>query len=207
EPVSVDVHVLASTNRNLEEMVADGTFRQDLFYRLNVIPLVLPPLRDRKADIPSLANHFLVKFSQNYGRDIKPFSGPVQQAFLLNKWLGNVREMENVIERAVLLSQGEMYQMADFWDDLPEEIAESGAVPAEVVWQTPSEQSADTHSPVNIHADDGSLVSLRDVERQMILHALQKTDNNRTHAAKMLGISVRTLRNKLHEYRNSGLLV
>ncbi len=207
EPTPVDVHVVASTNRNLEEMVAEGTFRQDLFYRLNVIPLVLPPLRERKTDIPILAHHFLVKFSESYGREIKEFSAPVQREFLKNKWLGNVREMENVIERAVLLSQSATYQLADFWDDLPEKTEDDDAMPAQVDWQTPPVQPADVHGPVNIHADDGSLVSLRDVERQMILHALHKTDNNRTHAAKMLGISVRTLRNKLHEYRSFGLLV
>lgn len=207
EPVVVDVHVVASTNRNLEEMVMDGTFRQDLFYRLNVIPLVLPTLRDRKSDIPILARYFLEKFSEIYGREIKPFSEAVQQEFLNNTWTGNVREMENLVERAVLLCQTDQYQLEDFWDDLSEESQSGEPAVNTVVWHTPAPAVNSVESPVNIHTDDGSLVSLKNVERQMILHALEKTDNNRTHAAKMLGISVRTLRNKLHEYRNSGLLV
>jgi two-component system response regulator FlrC len=206
EPISVDVHVVASTNRNLTEMVEEGTFRQDLFYRLNVIPLVLPPLRDRKTDIPILAQYFLEKFSKTYGREMKAFSDPVKREFLANNWTGNVREMENLVERAVLLCQTEIYQLEDFWDDLAEN-NEAEPDPASVVWQTPPSRESPSSSPVQIHAEDGSLVSLKNVERQMILHALEKTDNNRTHAAKMLGISVRTLRNKLHEYRNSGLVV
>ncbi len=205
-PVSVDVHVVASTNKDLEAMVADGTFRQDLFYRLNVIPLLLPPLRDRKTDIPILANHFLEKFSQNYQRGMKEFSEPVQQEFLVNPWTGNVREMENLIERAVLLCQTKTYQMEDFWDNLPESSSSTDAPAVEVVWQSPVVEPTE-ELPIKIHADDGSLVTLKNVERQMILHALEKTDNNRTHAARMLGISVRTLRNKLHEYRNAGLVV
>ena len=207
EPVVVDVHVVASTNRNLQEMVAEGTFRQDLFYRLNVIPLVLPPLRERKTDIPILAHHFLEIFSQRYQRDIKLFSEAVQQEFLASNWTGNVREMENLVERAVLLCQTPTYQLEDFWDDLSEDDTNPKTPTSDVVWQTPVVPQPETQSPVNIHEDDGSLVSLKNVERQMILHALEKTDNNRTHAARMLGISVRTLRNKLHEYRNSGLLV
>ena len=207
EPVHIDVHVVASTNRNLEEMVAEGSFRQDLFYRLNVIPLVLPLLRERKTDIPILANHFLQKFSQVYQREIKEFSSSVQQEFLVNPWPGNVREMENLIERAVLLCQTPTYQLEDFWDDIPVAGHLSEPDLVEVAWQSPVGAISSDDSPINIHADDGSLVSLKDVERQMILHALQKTDNNRTYAARMLGISVRTLRNKLHEYRNTGVLV
>ncbi len=207
EPVVVDVHVVASTNRNLKDMVAEGTFRQDLFYRLNVIPLLLPPLRERKSDIPVLAQYFLEKFSRIYDRELKPFSESVQRAFLADNWTGNVREMENLVERAVLLCQTPNYQLEDFWDDIPEESSGTDSVVSPLVWHASPVAAPAEDSPVKIHADDGSLVSLKNVERQMILHALEKTDNNRTHAAKMLGISVRTLRNKLHEYRNSGLLV
>ena len=201
-PVKVDVHVLATTNRNLEEMIKEGTFRADLFYRLNVIPLHLPPLRERPADIPILAQYFLDKFSKQYKKESKPFSPSVQDYFLSYAWPGNVREMENIIERAVLLNQTDSYILPDFGDDIEQSPAPSSDEPRKP-WPTPPNPGTDQIQTI---ASDGTLVSLKDVERQMILHALQKTDNNRTHAAKMLGISVRTLRNKLNEYRTKGMI-
>ncbi len=203
-PVKVDVHVVASTNRDLAEMVKEGTFRQDLFYRLNVIPLRLPSLAQRPSDIPLLAQYFLEKFSSQYNKELKKFSEPVRRYFLDHDWPGNVRELENLVERAVLLSQEGAYVLEDFLDEVVPESSADSPVPQ---WQVP-EPSCHGNDAQDIQTctHDGGIMPLKDVERQMILHALQKTDNNRTHAAKMLGISVRTLRNKLHEYRTKGIL-
>lgn len=203
-PVKVDVHVVATTNRDLTEMVKEGSFRQDLFYRLNVIPLRLPALVDRREDIPLLAQFFVEKYTSQYDKEIKEFSEAVRKYFLEYEWPGNVREMENLVERAVLLSQGRSYVLDDFWDDAPPEPV--AAAPAEVAWQAAAPVARPNNQAIQPFSDDGGVLPLKDVERQMILHALQKTDNNRTHAAKMLGISVRTLRNKLHEYRNMGIV-
>jgi len=195
-PVKVDVHVLATTNRDLQEAVREGTFRQDLFYRLNVIPLRLPPLSERPEDIPLLAEFFIEKYSSRYHKSVKPLSKASLAHFMANQWPGNVREMENLVERAVLLSAGDELEPWDFWDDV-EMPAAAGAADGLV---TAGEGEA-------LLDENGEMKSLKDVERQMILQALRKTDDNRTHAAKMLGISVRTLRNKLQEYRQQGILL
>ncbi len=201
-PVHVDVHVVATTNRVLEEAVQEGTFRQDLYYRLNVIPLNLPSLKDRRGDIPLLAEFFIKKYTSQYSKELKELSPATMSRFQEYEWPGNVREMENLIERAVLLSNGAALEPWDFWDDVErpaqtevQHVASSSAAEAGEV------QAANTSAAVDI-----GLQPLKDVERQMILQALTQTDNNRTHAAKILGISVRTLRNKLHEYRSQGLV-
>lgn len=199
-PVKFDVHVLATTNRNLSEAVEQGTFRQDLFYRLNVIPLRLPALRDRVGDIMLLADHFITRYSSQYKKPTKKFSRAARQRCLEYAWPGNVRELENMIERSVLLSRGGEIEPWDLWDEedqTPEPVGDvDGADTMEQASLTGNTMFAD---------DSGQMVSLREVERQMIRQALQQTDNNRTHAAKMLGISVRTLRNKLNEYRSQGV--
>jgi DNA-binding NtrC family response regulator len=195
-PVRVDVHVVATTNRDLEEAVREGAFRQDLFYRLNVVPLRLPALRERQGDIPILAEHFVEKYTTMYAKPVKSLSEAVQRRFLAHTWPGNVREMENLMERAVLLSTGNQLECWDFWEDEDAPSAE-GQVPPGVM--TAANQAA-------VGPAGSEMISLKEAERQMILQALQKTDNNRTHAARMLGISVRTLRNKLHEYRSQGLM-
>ena len=199
-PVKVDVHVVATTNRNLEEAAKNGEFRQDLYYRLNVIPLTLPPLRERKNDIERLAAHFIARFSQQYGKDVKKMSKAAWQRFQQYDWPGNIREMENLVERAVLLSLSEELEPWDFWDE------ETDGEVADKPLTFAAEAEAFQPAAAAGEATEGGMASLRDVERQMIMQALQKTDDNRTHAARMLGISVRTLRNKLHEYRLQGLI-
>jgi two-component system response regulator FlrC len=201
-PVKFDVHVLATTNRNLSEAVEQGTFRPDLFYRLNVIPLRLPSLKERGGDILLLSDHFIKHYACQYKKTVKPLSQRARQRFLDYAWPGNVREMENMIERAVLLSQGPEIEPWDLWD---EEEAPAASAP---LLDVPAAGLATTASDPDpaIFADDlRQMAPLREVERQMIRQALQQTDNNRTHAAKILGISVRTLRNKLNEYRNQGI--
>ena len=197
-PVKFDVHVLAATNCNLSEAVEQGRFRQDLFYRLNVIPLHLPALKERRGDIPLLAEHFLARYSQQYAKPAKRLSSRANARFLAYDWPGNVREMENMIERAVLLSHGPEIEPWDLWDEEePAGREETLSSPARL---------PEISGPAEIFAGaGGQMVPLREVERQMIRQALKQTDNNRTHAARMLGISVRTLRNKLNEYRSQGI--
>ena len=197
-PVKVDVHVVATTNRNLEQSVQDGDFRQDLFYRLNVIPLTLPPLRERKNDILLLADYFISHYSGQYSKEAKRMSQRSINRFLGYAWPGNIREMENLVERAVLLSLSDELEPWDFWDE------DTDGAGMDIF--SGSSAGQDGSPVVNFADENGGIISLKEVERQMILQALQKTDDNRTHAAKMLGISVRTLRNKLHEYRSKGLL-
>ena len=175
-PVAIDTRVLATTNRNLDEMVAESTFRQDLFYRLNVVRLVLPPLRERPGDILPLAHYFLKRSAAVNNLPEKKLADSAENALLGHHWPGNVRELENTLERAVLLAEGETIQPEDLF---PGEQHKSGGT--------------DYHE-----ADD---LSLKRMEKRMIHAAIDRHGGNRTHAAKVLGISVRTLRNKLNEYK------
>jgi DNA-binding NtrC family response regulator len=178
KPIPIDVRIIAISNIDLKNAVKEGAFRQDLFYRLNVIPLTLPPLRKRKGDIPLLANHFLKKFSADNGKEMKRISE--QTVSLLQKydWKGNVRELENTIERAVLLGSGEVL--------LPKHL-----------FLEKSEGSG--QHPIPLKAG----LSLREMEKQLIFKTLKEVNDNRTRAAKLLGISIRTLRNKLREYKEN----
>ncbi|MBW2151751.1 MAG: sigma-54-dependent Fis family transcriptional regulator [Deltaproteobacteria bacterium] len=179
-PVPVDVRVIATTNRNIQEAIGSERFRKDLFYRLNVIPIKVPPLRSRKDDIPLLVNHFIEKYNEIDGRNVKCLTKEALAKLCQIPFFGNVRELENIIERAVLLSDG---QTIDEKDLLLEETYH------ENTQQTASAQSEILPGP------------LKEVEKKIIFRALDETNGNRTHAAKILGISVRTLRNKLNEYK------
>ncbi|MBU4177138.1 MAG: sigma-54-dependent transcriptional regulator [Desulfurivibrionaceae bacterium] len=201
-PCKIDVHVLATTNRDLEQAVKEGAFRQDLYYRLNVIPLKLPPLRERREDVGLLVDFFIRKYAAQYGKPEKKPSAGVWARLSDYDWPGNVREMENLIERAMLLSQGSDLELWDFWDDVePPARIDSPAVEVSPPSGHFAVAAANTSAAMEIGTQ-----TLREVERQMILQALQANDNNRTHAAEILGISVRTLRNKLHEYRSQGMI-
>ncbi len=180
QPVRVDVRVIATTNRNLVQEVQAGRFREDVYYRLSVMPLTLPPLRDRPEDIQLLAEHFA---KRSYQRNRRSWTGISESAVMHLKtrpWRGNVRELENVIERAVLLAGQGPLQIEHFQ----------------------SEEPALTTS-----VSQGACGTIWEMERELILRTLEKHDGNRTHAARTLGISIRTLRNKLREYRqlNGGL--
>ncbi|MFH2093644.1 MAG: sigma-54 dependent transcriptional regulator [Pseudomonadota bacterium] len=184
EPVDVDVRVLATTNRDAKQAVEKGDFREDLFYRLNTIPLVIPPLRLRSNDLELLCEFFIQKYCKIDGLNVK---GMTKQAILLlgrHHFHGNVRELENIIHRAVLLTNSDFIDPNDLMidmADLDHKLPESSGEPEE--GQAPG--------------------SLRDMEEKMIYKALDQTEGNRTHAAKILGISVRTLRNKLNEYKET----
>ena len=206
DPVAIDVRVVATTNRHLEECVRNGKFREDLYYRLNVIPITLPPLRERPGDIQLLVEHFM---RQYLGDNATPLSADVLGELKRYSWPGNVRELQNAVERAAILSKGEAPQKSDFLlagsgqaRPLVQSLASQIVVLSEPNQGTehgiPS-RTFEPPSPLQIRA--GMTVS--DMERSLIMETLRSTGNNRTMAAKMLGISIRTLRNKLHEYNGT----
>jgi two-component system response regulator FlrC len=183
-PIAMEARVIATTNRDLRAMVAAGTFRRDLYYRLHVVPFCLPPLRERPGDVDLLIDHFTARFAA--GRRVA-FAPDALALLRSHSWPGNVRELEHVVERALLLARGPVVTAAELELETDDAMAE--AAPA---------------VPLGFGALAGRTV--HEVERELIIATLKRTNNNRSHAARMLGISVRTLRNKLAEYRGSGLL-
>lgn len=178
QTIKVDTRVIAATNKNLEEEIQAGRFREDLYYRLNVVTVDVPPLRQRREDIPLLADFFLKQYAQKNRRLIKGFTPRATDLLMRYEWPGNVRELENIIERAVIMSRGEMITPLEFPNDLQnldEALKES-----------------------RIDLTPGR--SLKEVEKVLILRTLEETGGNRTHAARILGISRRTLQLKLKEY-------
>ncbi len=174
-PIQVDTRIVATSNRILEQAVEQGKLREDLFFRLNVIQIYLPPLRDRKEDLRALMDHFLQRYAKENGRNIKGFSPQARTLFMEYDWPGNVRELQNAVERAVVLSS--------------EEVLEPGHFLLRGARQKREEEHA-------LRAG----TTVLDMERQLIMKTLEHCNQNRTQAAKLLGISVRTLRNKLKEY-------
>lgn len=185
KPIPIDVRVIASTNADLAELVKKGKFREDLYYRLNVVPVNIPPLRERIDDIEPLANHFVKRYAG--GRKLR-LSGAAVKALQSHKWPGNVRELENAIQRAVIVCSGSTDQVE------PDDIFISSAASMPVAG---SSDSAGVRPGATV----------REMEQELILATLKRTGGNRTSAAKILGISLRTLRNKLNEYRAEGIEV
>jgi two-component system response regulator FlrC len=180
QPIPVDVRVIVTTNRNLAQEVQAGRFREDVYYRLSVMPFTIPPLRDRPEDIQLLVEHFS---HRSFQRNRRAWNGISDEAMMYLKsrpWRGNVRELENVIERGVLLADNGQLQVEHFQFDEPALATNSLQAPSGTIWE---------------------------MERALILRTLEGHNGNRTHAARTLGISIRTLRNKLREYRelNGGL--
>jgi len=174
----VDTRIIAATNKNLEEEIKAGRFREDLYYRINVVTLVVPPMRERREDIPLLADFFLKQYAEKNNRPIKGFTPRAVDLLMRYDWPGNVRELENVVERAVIMARGDMITPLEFPDVLQDLDEEAKA------------------SPLALTAGR----SLKEVEKVMILRTLEETGGNRTHAAMSLGISRRTLQLKLKEY-------
>lgn len=202
KPVKVDIRIIATSNRDLNEAVKHGVFREDLLYRLNVVNLRLPALRERPKDILALARHFAQKYAQANGVPFRPIASVTERQLISHPWRGNVRELENTIHRAVLLSSGA--------EILPEAIRLPDGThvgnAAHVQGNLPpSVQTAVDSAAIATRGLVGRTVS--DVERDLILDTLDHCLGNRTHAANILGISIRTLRNKLREYGQSGLAV
>ena len=182
QTIRVDIRIIAATNRCLQTMVKEGTFREDLFYRLNVIHLTLPPLRERREDIALLANHFLQKFSSENQRDIIEIDPTAISILTTWPWPGNIRELSNVIERAVVMSTGAVI----FADDLPAQFRHPVSVTTEVKPAFSGER--------NLKEE------MKREEKRIIVEVLEQQDGNRTRTALMLGISRRALMYKLQEY-------
>jgi DNA-binding NtrC family response regulator len=180
EPVRIDVRLVCATHRDLEQMVREGKFREDLYYRIKVIVLRLPALRERPEDVPELVDHFRRGSNERNGRDVKRFTDAALERLRAYSWPGNVRELENVVEQAVVLARGDTVDV----DGLPPEITGDGG-PKDVL-----------RIPVG--------TSLAQTERELILETLRRTGGNKTQAAKLLGIGVRTLYRKLEEYGEGG---
>jgi DNA-binding NtrC family response regulator len=195
-PVPVDIRIIATSNRNLAEAVRDGSFREDLLFRLNVVNLSIPPLRDRPADILELAQHFAKKYALANGLPVRPLSAQAKHQLTVNRWPGNVRELENTIHRAVLLTAGD-------------EIGADAILTPEGLRTDQQKPAAVAHAALAAEAVTRALVgrTVADVERDLILETLRHCLGNRTHAANILGISIRTLRNKLNEYAAEGVTV
>ena len=175
--IPVDIRVITSTNKNLERAVRQGEFREDLFYRISAFPILIPPLRDRREDVPLLASHFLDKHTARAGRSVAGISAAAMRILLQYRWPGNVRELENTIERAVLLETEPVLQAGN----LPRELSSSGAAAAESAYLP-------------------AIQALPEIERQVVLRAFEWSDHSVTRAAHALGISRSTLYRKLRKY-------
>ena len=186
ETKQVDVRVIATSNRNLGEAIAQGSFRDDLYHRLSVFPLTVPPLRERILDVPLLAEHFVAKCCTLYGLPDKTVSEELMDYFMEYSWPGNVRELENMIQRGVLLS------------------AERTVIEPEDVFNDFFSDAGKTNAGGGEEFEIPQLTTIEEMERHMILKALDESDNNQQRAAEQLGISARTIRNKLKKYREEG---
>ena len=189
KPVKVDIRVIATSNRDLAKEVREGTFREDLLFRLNVVNLAIPPLRNRQLDILALAKHFATKYAALNGVTDRPLTEGAQRVIASAPWPGNVRELENAVHRAVLLSTGD-------------------EIDADAI-RSPDATQATRPAPSSADATGDVLVgrTVAQVEQELILNTLSHCVGNRTHAANILGISIRTLRNKLKQYTDEGVAV
>ncbi|MEM7147331.1 MAG: sigma-54 dependent transcriptional regulator [Verrucomicrobiota bacterium] len=184
ESVSVDVRVVAATNKNLEDLVAAGEFREDLYYRLNVVKVVMPPLRERREDIVLLAQAFLKEFAEENGKPFRELSAEAMQALVRYDWPGNVRELRTAIEHGVVMSKGPKITLRH----LPEAVRTG-------------EGSGGLRASGGGRSAGGSSLNLESAEQDIIERALERTSGNRTEAAKLLGISRRTLQRKLKAFQ------
>ncbi len=198
ETISVDVRILASSNRDLEKSVQDGEFRQDLYYRLNVIAVELPPLRERKGDVPALAQHFLDHYRQEEGSKVKSISDDALDALQRYDWPGNVRELANIMERLIVLGRNEIIDVDQVNRALPKA---SGAMPAGRPGTVAAAAGGGDAGPVEF-----SPRSLDDVERDFVVATLKHFDGARAKTADSLGISERSLRDRLKRWQEAGLI-
>jgi DNA-binding NtrC family response regulator len=212
ELVKVDIRIIATSNRDLPEECKKGTFREDLYFRLNVFNLQLPPLRERPQDVAALAAHFIKKYAEVNGLAVAHLSAAALDRLQNYSWRGNVRELENTIHRAVLLAVGDTVEVTDIV------LADGGSL-AKSIDLSQDLASVVAKASTDVTVDDGEVAesfdnaailvgrTVAEVERQLILDTLDHTLGNRTHAANILGISIRTLRNKLRQYSDEGFAV
>jgi DNA-binding NtrC family response regulator len=204
----VNVRIIATSNRDLIGHVEKGEFRQDLYYRLTVFPVHVPALRERTEDILLLAEHFLRRFVRKHGVKVTGFSDSARSALLAYRWPGNVRELQNTVERAVILSESGRAVTATFLG-LPGDLTlvDPADTPGSSVAEAPGGLSSLTQGSepgTSVTDAQGQVLRLDELEKHAIRAALRQTAGNRTQAAAELGISIRTLRNKLQEYRLAG---
>ena len=193
----VDVRVIATSNRILREAIEEGIFREDLYHRISVFPLTVPPLRERRSDIPLLARHFVRKYCELYGLPDKNLHPDLLDRFRSYPWPGNVRQLENLVQRGVLLSADrEVIEPSDVLNDF---FSDAELEPTD---------GLDPVQPSNGSGGAGGrrIETIEDMERHMIMQALEESDHNQQRAAERLGISARTIRNKLKKYREDGLI-
>jgi len=242
ETIKVDARVLAATNQNLKQAVAQGAFREDLYYRLSVVPLFLPPLRERKQDIPALASRFIQKYSMEFGRSVSGITHEAMEHLASYDWPGNIRELENALERAVLLARGDSLTSADFHlgadpvqvisfglgsyrsvdhvvrdQGEPRYAGEVGGrgsnsnssdnsdnsdtdVSGDVYESDGDDQESAIDIPSDVWSSEDGVMSLEELERRYIAQVLEQCGENRTHAARILRITRRTLLNKIKKY-------
>jgi two-component system response regulator PilR (NtrC family) len=187
--LAVDVRILAATNRDLEQMVAEGRFREDLYYRLNVITIAVPPLRERQDDIPHIAQYFLEKFAREFDKPTRWFSPECLTLLKLYRFAGNVRELENIVEHAVTFSGSETIGA----DALPDRLREPASV---------SGGPLEPAGPVQIPSDGFDLDAfIEDIEKRYLVEAMRRVGDSKTEAARLLGISFRSMRYKLDKYK------
>ena len=177
----INARIIAATNKDLESMVQEGTFREDLFYRLNVVRIEIPPLRDRADDIPLLAASIISRYNRTMGTKITGFTPEALEMLKRHEFYGNVRELENILERTMIFADSDIIRVEDL--DLRGSVSRPSG----------SHRHADG-------GDDTGAVTLKDIEKSAIIRALQRWEGNRTHAAQELGISRRTLISKIAEY-------
>ncbi|HEV3176065.1 MAG TPA: sigma-54 dependent transcriptional regulator [Stellaceae bacterium] len=189
QPIKIDIRLIATSNRDLESEVRSGNFREDLFFRLNVVHLQVPPLRERPKDIELLAEYFIKKYAEANGVPFRPLAPDVREKLLRHPWRGNVRELENTMHRAVLLARGPI-------------IGSESVMLSNLTVGDGDAGKAALASKLGLVGR-----TVADVERDLILETLNHCLGNRTHAANVLGISIRTLRNKLQQYRQEGVSV
>jgi len=181
EMINVDCRIIAATNRDLKKLVDEGKFREDLYYRLKVVSIHLPSLRDRKEDIPLLVNHFLKQFAEEQGVDPPGISGEVMNIFINNPWNGNVRELKNLLQSVIILSRDDVIK--------PEHLPPEYNIDIDIEMPESNSYNGET---------------MAEIEKNAIFNALNKTAGNKTKAAKLLGIGLRTLQRKLKEYEAEG---
>lgn len=215
-PVKVDVRIISATNKDLAKLVADGAFREDLYYRLNVFPIEAPPLRERKEDVPTLVQRFVARFNAEEGRNVRGASQATMQMLLDFDWPGNVRQLENAVFRAVILCEGDLLQPEDFpqISGLKPLVAANDAVPFEAAQQPANDHFAQAHvsfsaavveasdapQPVRVFDAEGHLRQLEQIERDLIELAIDHYSGHMSEVARRLGIGRSTLYRKLREY-------